>query len=58
MLEQAFARAADADCSAFTDEAALLEHLGLPVEVVADQSSNLKVTTPEDFLLAEALAAQ
>jgi len=38
-----------------TDEAQLIERLGLPVEVVAGLASNLKITTQDDFDLAEAL---
>jgi len=55
MLQRALDRAED---DAATDEATLVEALGLPVEIVPDRSSNLKVTTPEDFVLAEALARQ
>jgi 2-C-methyl-D-erythritol 4-phosphate cytidylyltransferase len=39
-----------------TDDAALVERLGLPVRLVPDSPRNLKVTTPEDFALAELLA--
>ena len=38
-----------------TDEASLIEALGLPVMVVPGSPLNLKITTPEDLLLAEAL---
>ena len=41
-----------------TDDAALVEAAGYPVELVPDRTTNLKVTTPEDFWLAEALAAR
>ena len=41
-----------------TDDAALVEAAGFPVELVPDRTTNLKVTTPEDFWLAEALAAR
>lgn len=41
-----------------TDDAALCERLGTAVRVVAGNPRNLKVTTNEDFALAEALAAQ
>jgi 2-C-methyl-D-erythritol 4-phosphate cytidylyltransferase len=37
-----------------TDEASLFEALGYPVLVVPSTSMNLKITTPEDLLLAEA----
>ena len=38
-----------------TDDASMVERLGLPVRVFMGSPSNLKVTTPEDLLLAEAL---
>jgi 2-C-methyl-D-erythritol 4-phosphate cytidylyltransferase len=37
-----------------TDDAALLEHYGYPVHVVQGDYENIKVTTPEDLVLAEA----
>lgn len=36
-----------------TDDAALLEKCGLPVQVVAGEETNLKVTTPQDLAIAE-----
>jgi 2-C-methyl-D-erythritol 4-phosphate cytidylyltransferase len=39
-----------------TDDAALVEALGIPVRLVPDSSRNLKITTPEDLALAELLA--
>jgi 2-C-methyl-D-erythritol 4-phosphate cytidylyltransferase len=38
-----------------TDDAQLVERLGAPVHVVAGSRTNLKITTAEDLLLAEAL---
>ena len=38
-----------------TDEAALCEDLGIPVEVVAISRLGFKITTPEDLELAEAV---
>jgi 2-C-methyl-D-erythritol 4-phosphate cytidylyltransferase len=38
-----------------TDDAAMVERLGLPVRVFMGAYSNIKVTTPEDLVLAEAL---
>jgi 2-C-methyl-D-erythritol 4-phosphate cytidylyltransferase len=58
MLEQAFRTAADVGDWSFTDEAALVEAAGHPVVVVPDRSSNVKLTTPEDFALAEAVLAR
>ncbi len=40
----------------WTDEAAVLERLGLRVALVAGSSANFKITTREDWLRAEALA--
>jgi 2-C-methyl-D-erythritol 4-phosphate cytidylyltransferase len=55
MLEAAYASAREADAPG-TDDAELVERLGLRVVLVRDTSTNLKITTPEDFRLAEALA--
>lgn len=41
-----------------TDEAALLEAMGLQPRLVPGDPRNIKVTTPEDLELAEALAAR
>ncbi len=38
-----------------TDDAQLVEHLGEPVQVVQDSPHNLKITTPDDLVVAEAL---
>ena len=43
-----------ATTSTFTDEAGLVEALGLPVAVVLGESSNLKITVAADLALAEA----
>ena len=40
-----------------TDEASLLEALGIPVSVVPGSLANLKITRPEDLAFAEALVA-
>jgi 2-C-methyl-D-erythritol 4-phosphate cytidylyltransferase len=54
VLEQAYQRAARLGRRA-TDDAALVEALGLPVRLVPDTSRNLKITTAEDLRLAELL---
>jgi 2-C-methyl-D-erythritol 4-phosphate cytidylyltransferase len=54
MLEGAHARAAASGAS--TDDAMLVEALGHRVVLVPDSRLNFKVTTAEDFVLAEALA--
>ncbi|MEX2599067.1 MAG: 2-C-methyl-D-erythritol 4-phosphate cytidylyltransferase [Dehalococcoidia bacterium] len=41
-----------------TDDAAMLECLGIPVRVFPGAYANIKVTTPEDLAVAEALLAQ
>jgi 2-C-methyl-D-erythritol 4-phosphate cytidylyltransferase/2-C-methyl-D-erythritol 2,4-cyclodiphosphate synthase len=41
-----------------TDEAALVELAGLPVRLVDGEASNIKITTPDDLVIAEAIAAQ
>lgn len=53
VLERAHA-AAESDA---TDDAALVEALGIPVRLVPDSSRNMKITTPDDLVLAELLAA-
>jgi 2-C-methyl-D-erythritol 4-phosphate cytidylyltransferase len=55
MLEHAYARLG---AGAPTDDAALCEAAGFPVEVVLDGPENLKVTTADDFRIAEALARE
>ena len=40
-----------------TDDASLVERLGLPVAMVAGDYRNIKITTPEDLLLARAFLA-
>ena len=40
-----------------TDDAAMVEGLGMPVRVFLGSYENIKVTTPEDLLMAEALLA-
>lgn len=54
LLLEAHRRAADAGIEA-TDDCALVESMGEPVRVVMGSPSNLKVTTPEDLVVAEAL---
>ncbi len=38
-----------------TDDAALVERLGIPVKVIEGSRFNFKITTPEDLILGEAL---
>lgn len=55
LLLRAFAQAR-ADGVQGTDEAMLVERLGETVRVVPGSVANLKITRPEDLILAEALA--
>ena len=57
MLEEAYKQLRRED-PAPTDDAEVCERAGFPVEVVADSPSNLKVTTADDFRIAEALARE
>lgn len=54
VLEEAHARAANCGHRA-TDDAALVEAIGVPVRLVPDSTRNLKITTREDLALAELL---
>jgi len=47
--------AAEADGFTGTDDAVLAERSGIPVRMVEGDYGNIKLTTPEDILLAEAL---
>ena len=57
MIERAYAALANGDAGP-TDDAELCERAGFPVEVVPDSPYNLKVTTADDFRIAEALARE
>jgi 2-C-methyl-D-erythritol 4-phosphate cytidylyltransferase len=52
------ARAANLPSAMVTDDAFLVERLGFPVAIVEGSPSNIKITTPEDLVLAESLFAQ
>lgn len=52
LLRKAFALPYD---PAFTDEATMVERLGVKVELVEGEDRNIKVTTPLDLRMAEAL---
>jgi 2-C-methyl-D-erythritol 4-phosphate cytidylyltransferase len=55
LLSAAYARAARENLEA-TDDASLVEACGGVVRLVPDSGRNLKVTTPDDLVLAELLA--
>jgi len=54
LLVEAFA-AAEQNNFAGTDEASLLERIGCRVSVVAGSDKNIKITSPDDLLMAEAI---
>src|SRR2546422_7272335 len=57
MIEQAYVGLETGDPTT-TDDAELCEHAGFPVEVVRDTPHNFKVTTADDFRIAEAVARE
>src|SRR5213076_1539393 len=57
MLDQAYARLRTDD-PVPTDDAELCERAGFAVDVIPDTPHNLKVTTADDFRIAEALARE
>ena len=57
VLQRAHATA-DLDAAAATDDAGLVERLGLPVHVVPGHEEAFKVTTPFDVVIAEAVLAR
>lgn len=55
LLKKAFAGAAKQIGFIATDEAALLERINIPVKVVEGSEKNIKITRPEDLILAKAI---
>jgi 2-C-methyl-D-erythritol 4-phosphate cytidylyltransferase/2-C-methyl-D-erythritol 2,4-cyclodiphosphate synthase len=55
LLKKAYALAAEKGGFVATDEAGLLELLGCPVKVVEGSERNIKITRPEDLILAKAI---
>ena len=49
---------AEADGFLGTDDASLVERIGVPIKVVEGDYSNIKITTPEDMVTAEAFMKQ
>lgn len=41
-----------------TDDASLVEHLGIKVEMVSGSYNNIKITTPDDMIIGEAILKQ
>jgi 2-C-methyl-D-erythritol 4-phosphate cytidylyltransferase len=54
ILRQAYEQVEEVDATP-TDESSLVERLGVTVSVVEGSSRNIKVTNPEDLVIAEAL---
>ncbi|HXD30249.1 MAG TPA: 2-C-methyl-D-erythritol 4-phosphate cytidylyltransferase [Pyrinomonadaceae bacterium] len=54
LLSRAYAQADISDQS-LTDESVLMERLGISVTAVEGSPRNIKITTPEDLIVAEAL---
>jgi len=54
ILRQAYEQVDELDAT-LTDESSLVERLGMPVTVIEGSSRNIKVTRPEDLVIAEAL---
>lgn len=54
LLRAAYAAVADDD-PALTDDASVVERFGRPVTLIAGHPENLKLTTPDDLLIAEVL---
>ncbi|MFZ0062431.1 MAG: 2-C-methyl-D-erythritol 4-phosphate cytidylyltransferase [Pyrinomonadaceae bacterium] len=54
ILRQAYEQVDELDAT-LTDESSLVERLGMPVTVIEGSSRNIKVTQPEDLVVAEAL---
>lgn len=57
LLRKAYEKAAQEQATV-TDDAALVERIGAPVHLVHGSPDNIKVTTPSDVVLAEAILAQ
>ncbi|MPM27825.1 Bifunctional enzyme IspD/IspF [bioreactor metagenome] len=57
LLRQAYTSAAQDDYLG-TDDAGLVERLGVKVKIVQGSYNNIKITTPEDLIIAEALLKQ
>ncbi len=54
ILQDAY-RSAQKDNYHGTDDASLVERIGIKVKMIAGSYENLKITTPEDLIIAEAL---
>lgn len=57
IIEEAYKKA-EQDNFLGTDDASLVERLGVPVTVVNSEYQNIKITTPEDLLIGEAFVRE
>ncbi|OPY12230.1 MAG: 2-C-methyl-D-erythritol 4-phosphate cytidylyltransferase [Syntrophus sp. PtaU1.Bin005] len=57
ILQEAYLKAAEEDFHG-TDDASLVEHLGIPVKLIPGSYRNIKITTPDDLVLAGAFLKQ
>lgn len=55
LLLHALIQSTDSGCEV-TDEAMAIERMGIPVRIVPGSRTNLKITSAEDWIIAEALA--
>jgi 2-C-methyl-D-erythritol 4-phosphate cytidylyltransferase len=58
VLERAYSENAAGDSADATDDAMLVEAIGQPVFVYESDTPNIKVTTPDDLVIAETLLAK
>ena len=60
MLDDAYAQlvAVTPNGGAPSDDAEVCERAGFPVELIPDSPYNVKITTADDFRIAEALARE
>ncbi|BBB91325.1 MAG TPA: 2-C-methyl-D-erythritol 4-phosphate cytidylyltransferase [Methylomusa anaerophila] len=54
LLKEAYCKAKQEEYLG-TDDASLVERIGIPVKIVAGSYRNIKITTPEDLIVADAL---
>lgn len=58
LLQRAFVEAENLDAGSATDESFLVEKIGAAISIVEGGAQNIKITVPEDLILAEALMRQ
>jgi 2-C-methyl-D-erythritol 4-phosphate cytidylyltransferase len=55
IIQKAFEQPYDAS---FTDEASVVEKLGVAIQLIEGEATNIKITRPLDMLLAEKIIAE